>query len=231
MHEAEGGGPGTRYYTYVVGGFVCVLLCANLLGTKVVQFGSVVLGAGTVFFPASFLFGDVTVEVYGVARARAMVWTGFVALFFATAMASLVVALPPAPQWHGQHAFEDVFANSPRVALASMCAFVAGEMSNVVLFARLRAHTDGRHLWLRMVGSTVVGAALDSVLFYPAAFYGVWPSSLVWRVMGTNYLAKCAFEVLALPASYAMVAWLKEREGHHDLAPTRHDEFIKPMFH
>jgi uncharacterized integral membrane protein (TIGR00697 family) len=206
----------SRYYETMISAFVCVLLCGNLMGTKVSQLSLCLLncvevsfGAGIIFFPISYLFGDVAVEVYGQQRARQMLWTGFGALLFAALASWAIVALPAAPEWPGQEAFQSVFGATPRVATASVIAYTLGEFLNVILFARLRAYTQGRFLWLRVVASTAVGAGIDTLVFYPCAFYGVvsllyspeviadapwrqWPNSVLTSVMLANYRL-CSF--------------------------------------
>jgi uncharacterized integral membrane protein (TIGR00697 family) len=193
--------------------FVCVLLCANLVGvSKAVTVAGFTFGAGNVFFPLSYLFGDVLTEVYGYARSRKVVWAGFAALAYASLMSAVVVGLPASPAWHGQEHLEAVFGSTWRTALASLLGYACGEFANSVTLAKLKVRTEGRLLWVRTIGSTVVGEAADTLVFYPLAFLGSWDTRLLLTVMAGNYALKVAWEVLATPVTYRVVAFLKRRE-------------------
>lgn len=206
--------PSYRYYDFIMAAFVAVLLCSNLIGpAKVAQVGGVQFGAATLFFPISYIFGDILTEVYGYARARRVVWMGLGAMLFASAMAAIVVALPAAPQWPHQAAYETVFGATWRVAAASLAGFWAGEFCNAYVLARLKVKTAGRHLWLRLIGSTLVGEGIDTLIFFPLALYGILPDGLLASIMLTNYVLKCAWEVLATPLTYAVVRALKRAEN------------------
>jgi queuosine precursor transporter len=215
-----------KYYEFVMVAFVVVLVCSNLIGpAKVAQvdfpvFGLLTFGAGVLFFPVSYVFGDILTEVYGYARARRVIWAGFAALGFASFMAWAVVALPPAPFWKHQAAYEVAFGQAWRIALASMFAFFCGEFVNSFTLAKMKILTAGRHLWSRTIGSTVVGEAVDSALFYPLAFYGtgIIPDEKLPLVMLSQFVAKVTVEVLFTPFTYAIVGWLKRSEGvdHYD---------------
>jgi queuosine precursor transporter len=173
-----------------------------------------------VFFPFSYVFGDILTEVYGYARSRKVIWTGFGALAFATFMSWAVLSLPPAAQaWPHQQAWETVFSNSWRIVSASLLAFLAGEWVNSVVLAKMKILTSGRHLWSRTIGSTVAGEAVDSLIFYPLAFLGIWSTSLVGRVLLANYLLKVATEVVLTPLTYQVVGFLKrsEHEDYYDI--------------
>jgi len=170
-------------------------------------------GAGILFFPLSYVLGDVLTEVYGYARARRVVWAGFAAVLFMAFMAWAVVKMPPAPGWEGQAAYEQVFGLTPRIVLASVFAFWAGELSNAFVMARMKVWSGGKHLWQRTIGSTVVGQGVDSLLFYPIAFLGVWSTGQVATVLVTNYLLKVLWEALLTPLTYRAVAFLKRAEG------------------
>jgi uncharacterized integral membrane protein (TIGR00697 family) len=202
-----------RYYEFVMAAFVCVLLCSNLIGVgKVSQIGSLKFGAGVLFFPISYIFGDVLTEVYGYARARRVVWAGFAAMAFAAFMCWAVLALPSAEGWHGQAAYELVFASAPRVVLGSLIAFFCGELCNSYVLAKMKIATKGKFLWARTIGSTIVGEAVDSAIFYPIAFLGIWSTDLVIRVMLSNYVIKVLWEAAITPFTYLMVNWLKNAE-------------------
>jgi queuosine precursor transporter len=203
-----------RYYDLVMAAFVTVLLCANLIGAaKVARLGDVTFSAGVLFFPISYVFGDVLTEVYGYARARKVVWAGFGALAFASFMSSAVLAFPPAPGWPHQAAYETVFGGTPRIVLASLVAYFCGEFCNSYVLAKMKLATSGKLLWSRTIGSTIVGEAVDSAVFYPLAFLGVWESELVVRVMLTNYALKVLWEIVMTPVTYRVVNFLKRAEA------------------
>jgi queuosine precursor transporter len=221
MTQASAAAPARqyRYYDFITATFVTVLLCSNLIGPgKICRIGDFTFGAGILFFPISYLFGDILTEVYGYARARRVVWMGFGALAFASIMSVVVLRLPPAPGFEGQAALESVFGQTPRIIFASLAAFWTGEFTNSFALARMKVQTEGRHLWQRAIGSTAVGAAVDSAIFYPVAFLGVWSTRDVLVVMGTNYVLKVLWEVIALPMTYRVVKALKraEHEDHFD---------------
>ena len=208
-----------RYFDLVMAAFVTILLLSNVIGAGKVAtidlpgIGDWPFGAGILFFPLSYVIGDVLTEVYGFARARRCIWTGFAALLFMAFMAQVVVALPPAASWDGQAAYEAVFGQVPRIALASIVAFWAGEFVNSVVLAKMKLWTKGKHLWSRTIGSTVVGQGVDSLIFYPLAFWGVWDGDTLLVVLLTQWALKVAWEVLLTPVTYAVVGWLKRREG------------------
>ncbi|KWV94168.1 MULTISPECIES: queuosine precursor transporter [unclassified Erythrobacter] len=210
-----------RYYDLVMAGFVTILLLSNLIGASKPSYvtlpivGEWSFGAGVLFFPISYIIGDILTEVYGYARARRVIWTGFAALLFMAFMAWVVVQLPPADGWPGQEAYEFVFGNSWRIVLASMIAFWVGEFANSYVLAKMKVWTQGRHLWMRTIGSTVVGQGLDSLIFYPLAFWGIagWPVELLWQVVLSQWAIKTAWEALLTPVTYAVVGALKRAEG------------------
>lgn len=216
-----------RYYEFVMAAFVAVYLCSNLIGpAKAAQldlpgWGPVTFGAGVLFFPISYIFGDVLTEVYGYARARRVIWAGFAAMVFASVMAAVIVALPPAPGWANQPAYEIAFGSTWRIVGASLCAFFCGEFVNSFVLARMEVRSNGRHLWQRTIGSTIVGEGVDSMLFYPIAFWnsGLIPNELLPGIMLTQFVSKVAVEVLFTPLTYKIVAFLKraEREDHYDV--------------
>jgi queuosine precursor transporter len=203
-----------RYYDFVMAAFVAILLLSNLIGAaKLADVGGYIFGAGILFFPLGYVIGDVLTEVYGYARARRVIWVGFVALLFMAFMSWVVVALPPASGWEGQAAYESVFGQVWRIVFASITAFWAGEFVNSYVMARMKIWTGGNHLWSRTIGSTVVGQGVDSLIFYPLAFWGVWSNTQVITVMITNWLLKVGWEVVLTPVTYAVVGWLKRKEG------------------
>ena len=203
-----------RYFDYMISAFVAILLLSNLIGaSKLATMGGYTFGAGILFFPISYVLGDVLTEVYGYANARRCVWTGFAALLFMAFMSYVVVAMPPADGWSGQAAYESVFGSTWRIVAASVLAFWAGEFVNSFVLARMKVLTGGKHLWSRTIGSTIFGQAVDSAIFYPVAFLGVWSQEQVLTVMVTNWLLKVLWEALLTPVTYAVVAWFKAREG------------------
>jgi uncharacterized integral membrane protein (TIGR00697 family) len=217
--ETAAATPGTarrvyKYYDLVMVAFVTVLLCSSLIGVgKVSRIAGYSVGAAIFFFPISYIFGDILTEVYGYARTRRVIWAGFAALGFASLMSWAVIALPPAPDWPHQAAYVTVYGQTPRIVAASLTAFWAGDFVNSYVLARLKVKTAGRFLWLRTIGSTVVGQGVDSLIFYPLAFLGEWPAPLVLAVMTSNFLIKVAVEAAMTPLTYQVVGFLKRAEG------------------
>ncbi len=215
------GGRAFRYYDFVMAAFVAILLLSNVIGAgKVAQIvlpgmGPWPFGAGILFFPISYVIGDVLTEVYGYARARRVIWAGTAAVVFMAFMSWIVVALPPAPTWTNQAAYATIFGQVPRIVLASVCAFWAGEFVNSYVMARMKVRTGGRHLWMRTIGSTVLGEGVDSLIFYPLAFLGAagFTPGLVVTVMLTQWALKVSWEVVLTPVTYAVVGALKRAEG------------------
>lgn len=216
-----------KYYDFVMAAFVCVLLCSNLIGAgKAAQltlplFGPVTFSAGVLFFPISYIFGDILTEVYGYGRDRRVVWAGFGALAFASFMATVVVSLPPADsdyaRQYQQHLL-GVFGDTPRIALGSMIAFWCGSFSNSFVLAKMKLLTDGRWLWTRTIGSTLIGELVDSSLFYVIAFYGTWPTGQIVAVALAQYVFKTSWEIVMTPVTYRVVGFLKrvEQEDYYD---------------
>ena len=210
-----------RYFDLVMAAFVTILLLSNLIGASkpsyvvLPYFGHWSFGAGVLFFPVSYIIGDVLTEVYGYARARRVIWTGFAALAFMAFMAWVVVALPPDPGWPGQEHYEFVFGNSWRIVAASMIAFWAGEFANSFVLAKMKVASGGKHLWKRTIGSTIVGQGLDSLIFVPLAFWGMvgWPLETLWKVIVSQWLIKTTWEALLTPVTYKVVGFLKRAEG------------------
>lgn len=207
-----------RYYDLILGAYVCVVLCANLIGPAKVStvhlplIGAVTFLAGVLFFPISYLFGDILTEVYGYARDRRVVWAGCGALIFAAIMAAAIVHLPPRDPGS---AVEIIFGNTPRIIAASIIAFWSGSFVNSYVLAKMKLWTGGRWLWTRTVGSTVCGELVDSVLFYTIAFAGLWSTDKLVPIMMTQYVLKSGWEILATPLTYKIVGFLKRAE-HED---------------
>ena len=212
-----------RYYELIMAAFVTVLLCSNLIGTaKVVRvdlplLGPTDFGAGNLFFPLSYIFGDILTEVYGYALARRVIWAGFGAMAFATIMTWAVLSMPssPAEPFNArlQPALEVCFGSGWRIAVGSLIAFFVGDFLNSFVLAKLKVRTQGRHLWLRTIGSTIVGQGVDSLIFYPIAFAGIWMGSTLASVMLVNWLFKVAVEIVMTPVTYWACARLKRAEG------------------
>jgi uncharacterized integral membrane protein (TIGR00697 family) len=215
-----------RYLDLVMVAFVTVYLCSNLIGPAKAAsldlplLGQVTFGAGVLFFPISYVFGDILTEVYGYARARRVIWTGFAAMLFASLMAFVVVSLPPAAGWNNQAAYEIAFGSTWRIVAASLVAYCVGEFVNSFLLAKLKLLTEGKHLWMRTISSTVFGEGVDSLLFYPLAFWnsGLIPNELIPSLMLSQWIAKTAVEVLFTPLTYKIVGFLKraEQEDFYD---------------
>ncbi len=213
-----------KYYDLVMAAFVTVLLCSNFIGAAkqatltLPILGKVTFGAGVLFFPISYIFGDILTEVYGYARDRRVVWAGFGALAFASFMAWVVVNLPAADsEWMKSYQghLEGVFGNAWRIAAGSMIAFWAGSFANSYSLAKIKIRTGGRFLWVRTIGSTLLGEAVDSSLFYFIAFGGIWAPGDVLKVAFAQYLLKTGWEVVMTPVTYRVVGFLKKAE-HED---------------
>ena len=212
-----------RYYDFLVAGLVAVLLCSNLIGPAKVCtldlpfFGTFSFGAGNLFFPIGYIFGDVLTEVYGYSRARRAIWAGFGAMIFASFMSFVVLSMPPSPDepWNAtlQPALEVVFGNTWRIVAASILAYWVGDFVNSYVMARMKVWTEGRHLWSRTIGSTFCGQGADSLIFYPLAFYGTWTNDALIAVIVFNFIFKLAVEVAFTPVTYGVVGWLKRVEG------------------
>ena len=214
-----------RYYDFIMAAYVCIVLCANLIGAAKMStlhlplIGSVTYMSGVLFFPISYLFGDILTEVYGYARDRRVVWAGFGALAFASLMSTVIIALPVAPGGTEQQgALEMIFGNTPRIALGSIVAFLCGSFVNSYVVAKMKLWTSGRWLWTRIIGSTLCGELVDSALFYGIAFYGLWPNDRLIEVTIVQYFAKSGWEIIATPLTYRVVAFLKraENEDYYD---------------
>lgn len=208
-----------RYLDFITAAFVAVLLISNVASTKIVAFGPLSFDGGTLLFPLAYIFGDVLTEVYGYARSRRVIWTGFFWLVMAALVFAIVDWLPPAGDWPNQDAFSAILGQTPRIVAASLMAYFAGEFANSFVLAKMKIATEGRWLWTRTIGSTLVGEGIDTVVFVLVAFYGVLPNELLWAVLVSNYIFKVGVEVLFTPVTYRVVAFLKraEREDYYDV--------------
>jgi queuosine precursor transporter len=219
-----------KYYDLCMVGFVTVLLCSNLIGPgKVCQialpfslpWGSTTLtfGAGNLFFPIGFIFGDILTEVYGYARARKVIWAGFAAMIFATLMSYIIIALPPNPDEPFnrtlQPALETVYNGTWRITVASLLAYWLGDFANSFVLAKMKLLTRGKYLWTRTIGSTIVGQGVDSIIFYPLAFFGLWTGTAMFSVIIFNWLFKTTVEIVMTPVTYKVVNFLKRAESEN----------------
>jgi len=210
-----------RYFDFIMAAFVVILLLSNIIGAEkravidLPWIGPWPFGAGILFFPVSYVIGDILTEVYGYARARRCVWAGTAAMLFMAFMSFVVVSLPPDQGWTGQAAYERVFGSTWRIVAASISAFWVGELVNSLVLSKMKIWTEGKHLWTRTIGSTVAGQGVDSLIFYPIAFYGLadWPIDKMLLVMLTQFVLKVSWEAILTPVTYAVVGFLKRREG------------------
>jgi uncharacterized integral membrane protein (TIGR00697 family) len=209
---------GFRYLDVLTGLFVAVLLISNIASTKILTLWKFTFDGGTILFPLSYIFGDILTEVYGYQKSRRVIWTGFFCALLMSLVFYIVQILPPAAEWENQKAYEDILGFVPRIVTASLIAYFAGEFSNSFILSRMKIWTTGRLLWMRTIGSTLIGEGLDTLIFCFIAFYGVLPSGLLWAVFISNYIFKCSVEILFTPVTYLMVGFLKkkENEDHYD---------------
>jgi len=215
-----------KYLNFITVTFVVILLLCNLIASiKITQIelpliGKVSFAAGLLFFPISYLVGDLLTEVYGYAKSRQVIWSGFIALIISNIIIKILVALPPDPNWNLQSSYEAIFAVSFRVSLASMLAFFCGEFCNSFVLAKLKLITKGKYQALRLIGSTIAGELVDTIIFYPLAFWGDpnFPTDLILRIMLMNYIVKVSWEVIAYPLTKQIVKHLKatENEDYYD---------------
>ncbi len=198
--------------------FVAVLLISNIASTKIVQFGWLTFDGGTLLFPLSYIFADILTEVYGFARARRVIWLGFFCAFVMSALLYIVGMLPPAADWGNQAAYDAILGQAPRIVFASLIAYLCGEFINSFILAKMKIWMAGKKLWMRTIGSTLVGELIDSSFFILIAFAGVLPNSLLLTLIISNYVFKTAIEILFTPVTYAAVGYLKRTEGedHYD---------------
>lgn len=206
--------PGYRYFHAVGMIFVATLIISNTIAVKVVTLWGFTLPAGIITFPVAYLAGDILTEVYGFRKTRSLIWWGFICLGGMSLFYWLATLLTPAPFWAADDAaFTKFFGFVPRIALASLVAYVVGEFLNSIVLSKLKIKTKGKHFWLRAIGSTIVGQSADSFVFNFAAFGGVFPASEVAYIAFSGFVLKTLYEVVALPATYMVMPWLKRAEG------------------
>jgi hypothetical protein len=231
-HGNGGQGQGERHYRYldvVTGLFVAVLIISNVASTKQLLLGTFALDGGTIIFPLAYIFGDILTEVYGYSRSRRVIWIGFVCVALATLVFGLVGALPPADYWPYQDAYNAILGQTPRLVIASLLAYFVGEFANSLVLAKLKVRTEGRYLWLRTIGSTLVGQTLDTLVFVVVAFAGLMPESDLLNLVVANVIFKIGVEVVFTPITYRVVGVLKrvEREDYYD-RDTNFNPFVLP---
>jgi uncharacterized integral membrane protein (TIGR00697 family) len=203
----------SRVFTFITAIFAVVIIVSNIASAKISSFWGLTLDAGTVLFPLSYIFGDILTEVYGYGAARRVIWIGFSGSLLASVIFIIVGVLPPAPDWPNQDAYMAILGLTPRIVVASLVAYLAGQFANSYVLARMKVRTEGRMLWTRTIGSTIVGELIDSAIFVVAAFSGVFASSLILPLIVSNYIFKVGVEVLCTPATYWVVRALKHSEG------------------
>ncbi|MGD9155933.1 MAG: queuosine precursor transporter [Bacillota bacterium] len=213
-----------KYYDYILGLFVAVLLISNIVAVKAVRIAvpltnwAFSFDGGTLLFPFSYIFADILTEVYGYERSRRVIWSGFLGLGLMAVIIWMVGVIPADPLWEGQKSYETVLMTAPRIALASIAAYFTGEFTNSYILSRLKIITRGKALWVRTIGSTLAGELIDSAIFVYLAFWGIWEQSLLFTVFISNYIFKTLYEIAATPLTYAITKWLKrvEQEDHYD---------------
>ncbi len=205
--------PVFRYFDILMALFVAVLLISNIASTKILTLWKFTFDGGTILFPLSYIFGDILTEVYGYRNSRKVIWTGFFCALLMSLVLWVVQILPPAADWTNQTAFESVLGFIPRIVVASLLAYIAGEFSNSIILSKLKIRTKGKYLWLRTISSTLIGEGIDTAIFCFVAFYGLLPTELLVSVILSNYIFKCGIEILFTPVTYKVVGFLKRKEG------------------
>ena len=217
-----------RYLNIISVFFVAVLLISNVASSKILDLGWFTFDGGTLIFPLSYIFGDILTEVYGYRRSRSVIWLGFFSALLMSVVFIVVGKLPPAADWPHQAAYDQILGLTPRIVIASLIAYFTGEFSNSYILAKLKIFTQGRWLWTRTIGSTVVGELIDSALFVLIAFWGVLPGALIVEVIISNYIFKTLVEIVLTPVTYGVVRFLKKRENedHFDYG-TNFNPFVR----
>lgn len=201
-----------RFFDILVAIFVAVLLISNIASTKILTLWKFTFDGGTIVFPLSYIFGDILTEVYGFRKSRRVIWLGFISALLMSVVLYAVMLLPPANDWPNQKAFESLLGPVPRIVIASLIAYFAGEFSNAITLSVMKIRTQGRFLWLRTIFSTVIGEGIDTLIFCLIAFYGTLPGNVLWTVIISNYIFKCTVEIILTPLTYKIVHFLKKAE-------------------
>jgi len=204
-----------KYLDYITGIFVAVLLISNTASVKILNLGWFAFDGGTILFPLAYIFGDILTEVYGYRRSRRVIWTGFFSIILMAVVYAIVGYLPAAEGWGMQDSYMSILGIVPRIVLASIIAYFAGEFSNSYILAKMKVWMNGKYLWMRTISSTIVGEGVDTALFVLIAFAGTMPTSLLVAIIVSNYVFKVGVEVLFTPITYAIVNFLKRKE-HED---------------
>lgn len=215
-----------KYYDIILASFVAVLLISNLAAVKLITVGSIITDGGAVLFPLAYIFGDVLTEVYGYKYARRAIWTGFGVMLVAVAAFTLVRYLPASPEWGLQQSYVDILGFFPRIVAASLIAYLVGEFLNAFVLAKLKVKYGGEKLWLRLIGSTVVGQLFDTIVFGLVAFGGILSASSMVNFVLVGWIFKVGVEIVMLPITYRVIAFLKQTE-HKDAYDKKTD--FNPM--
>jgi len=202
-----------RYLDILINLFVVALMVSNLVAAKIIAIGDLRVSGAQILFPVTYIFGDIFTEVYGYSASRRAIWTGFISSAVLAAMGLIVVALPPAPEWHDQAAFEKVFYTVPRIIVGSLLAYWCGEFANAFVMAKLKLLTQGKHLWVRTIGSTAVGQFVDTIIVMLFVFGGSVGLKTLLTLIGSGYIVKVVYEAAATPLTYLIVNGLKRAEG------------------
>ncbi|GAB4336037.1 MAG: queuosine precursor transporter [Phototrophicales bacterium] len=202
-----------KHLGFITAAIVATLIISNISATKLVQLGPIITDGGTLLFPLAYIFGDILTEVYGYKASRRVIYTGFFWMLVAAVSFQFVVVAPPAPEYDLQDSFAAILGQTPRILLASLIAYFAGEFTNSYVLAKMKIWTQGRTLWSRTIGSTIAGQAVDTATFLLIAFAGIFSAGTLWTAFWSTYLLKVAIEVLFTPITYRIVTWLKREEG------------------
>lgn len=202
-----------KHLGFITGAIVATLIISNISATKIIQIGAIVTDGGTLLFPLAYIFGDVLTEVYGYKASRRVIYTAFFWMILAAGMFQLVAIAPPAPEYEFQESFIAILGQTPRIVLASVFAYFAGEFMNSYVLAKMKVWSEGRWLWARTIGSTVLGQALDTGLFIVIAFGGIFSLSTMMALFWSMYLLKVVIEIVLTPITIRVIQWLKQEEG------------------
>lgn len=193
--------------------FVSVLLISNIVSSKIIDFGLFTFDGGTLLFPLSYIFGDILTEVYGYKKSKKVIWLGFFILLVMSIIFIIIGKLPPASDWHNQTAYELILGQTPRIVFASLIAYLCGSFVNSFILAKMKIFTKGKKLWTRIIGSTIVGELIDSIIFILIAFFGILPNNLLITLIVSNYVFKTGIEIIFTPLTYKVINFLKKKEG------------------
>ncbi len=207
-----------KYLDIITTLFVTILLVSNIVAVKIVKIGIFLVPGATLLFPISYIFGDILTEVYGYGRSRKVIWLGIICNLLMAIIFIIIGALPSAPIWHNQNAYETILGLTPRIVVASILGYFTGEFTNSFTMARMKIITEGKYLWTRTIGSTLIGEFFDTLLFIMIAFTGVIPSSVLLSLIIAQYILKVTIEILFTPITYRVVSFLKrtENEDYYD---------------